>query len=383
LTKEEFDRARLQRQDQIRRDKVRLSSPSTRLVGVEIFANSNFKTGASWHSQVKMAESLGINVKSVKRALPQLITAGYIRVKKVWKNNIYEIVLQETSGDKLSPDEAGSGDKIDGLRGQKQPGSGDKIAPLTLKVNSEENSKYISTADLDLEFEKWFAAYPRRAGKSEACKEYHRIIQEKLATTEQLMFGAEAYAAERSGQDHTFTKKPVKWLSAEGWLDEPAAPLETGGYASRLARRYGRSGHDAVINAAARKVNEIYQRGAPVSQGGSILASIDRELAIIERQEEAQRVPPPAPRIAARPPPPKAPPRPDAKRGQYEIEIRAALGSDVFDELPEPVIAGLCARWAFGKVPAAELDALRLQHVQARATGPPAAAPTRVVHRRV
>jgi hypothetical protein len=53
------------------------------------------------------------------------------------------------------------------------------------------------------------------------------------------------------------------------------------------------------------------------------------------------------------------------------MEIRAALGPDVFDNLPEPAIEGLCARWRYGKVQAEELDALRLQHVQARATGPP------------
>jgi len=53
------------------------------------------------------------------------------------------------------------------------------------------------------------------------------------------------------------------------------------------------------------------------------------------------------------------------------MEIRAAVGSDVFDDLSEPVIAALCARWRYGKVPAAELEELRLRHIQARATGPP------------
>lgn len=58
-------------------------------------------------------------------------------------------------------------------------------------------------------------------------------------------------------------------------------------------------------------------------------------------------------------------PRTDGKRGQYEMEIRDALGGAVFDELSEAKIEGLCARWPHGLVSANDLDALRLQHASA------------------
>jgi hypothetical protein len=36
-----------------------------------------------------------------------------------------------------------------------------------------------------------------------------------------LEAGAMRYAAERTGQDHKFTKYPTTWLNGDCWTDEP------------------------------------------------------------------------------------------------------------------------------------------------------------------
>lgn len=83
-----------------------------------------------------MAESLGLCLRTVKRALPPLIAAGYIKVTKVGRHNSYEIILEDEIGDNLSPMNAKIGDKKDFNRGHLQPETGDKNAPLTLLGNS-------------------------------------------------------------------------------------------------------------------------------------------------------------------------------------------------------------------------------------------------------
>jgi hypothetical protein len=102
--------------------------------------------------------------------------------------------------------------------------------------------------DLDADFEKWFAQYPKRVAKATALKDYRAA--RKRATAEELLSGATRYAAERNGQDPKFTKHPSTWLNGGCWDDEPAQPIA----ATYNSSPPGRTDHIAVAEQLARQV---------------------------------------------------------------------------------------------------------------------------------
>ena len=89
-------------------------SPATRLVGRYIADHINTKRGYAWPPQVTIANDLGIDLRSVKRAVKSL--APYFKINRRGRANEYRI------GDKLSLMEAGD-------RGQKRPGKVTKRTP--------------------------------------------------------------------------------------------------------------------------------------------------------------------------------------------------------------------------------------------------------------
>ena len=73
------------------------------------------------------------------------------------------------------------------------------------------------------EFENFWATFPRRVAKARAEKAYLDIIKAKKATHDELLVGAQRYAAERAGEDPQYTKHPATWLNGGCWKDEPTA----------------------------------------------------------------------------------------------------------------------------------------------------------------
>lgn len=84
-----------------------------------------------------------------------------------------------------------------------------------------------SDPDLDVEFEAFYAVYPRKKDPRKARAAYEAAIK-RGATPEQLLAAAERYAAEREGQDPKYTKHPTTWLNADAYLDVPDVPQAVG-----------------------------------------------------------------------------------------------------------------------------------------------------------
>jgi Helix-turn-helix domain len=271
-------------------------TPAQKVVGARIALHLNLNTNDSRKGQCNpgvdtLAKGTAFTKRGVQKARERLVTLGWIVISRqggagAKDSNSYSLAMMNAGAIRAnggSPiDEAG---RVNGDTDKGEPantGGRTTIHPNS-KDNSKENSKSIcSMADLDLEFENWFSIYPKHAGKSQARKEFERIIEANAATVEQLIFGAETYAAERAGQDGMFTKKPAKWLCDEGWLDEPVtrsagppafAERETNGFVTLLKDSYdirnaGRgyaskplTGHDAILAAATRKARELEARG--------------------------------------------------------------------------------------------------------------------------
>ena len=119
-------------------------TPSSRLVFYEIVQHINRVSGNAWPSELRLADRLHIDVKTVKRALPPLQAYGYIEIEKTGRHNTYRPVFDKArKGDKLSPIEGAQGahverappnsiaDILSENRGHFVPAIGDKNGPLS------------------------------------------------------------------------------------------------------------------------------------------------------------------------------------------------------------------------------------------------------------
>ena len=74
----------------------------------------------------------------------------------------------------------------------------------------------------EAEFGAFYAAFPRHVARGAAETAYWRA--RKAASAEVLLAAAQAYAAQRRGEDEKFTKYPATWLNGKCWLDGEAGP---------------------------------------------------------------------------------------------------------------------------------------------------------------
>ena len=77
-----------------------------------------------------------------------------------------------------------------------------------------------SPAAPSMEFETFWAQYPRKVGKIAGKKAFDKAV--KLTTLEQLLSGIELLKRETSGKELEFIPHPASWLSAGRWDDEPS-----------------------------------------------------------------------------------------------------------------------------------------------------------------
>ncbi len=76
-------------------------------------------------------------------------------------------------------------------------------------------------AELDAEFEAFWAAYPRHKDKAAARKAYGKA---KAATSaEEILAGAHRYAEERAGEEEKYTKHAATWLNHR-CCEDPVTP---------------------------------------------------------------------------------------------------------------------------------------------------------------
>lgn len=77
-----------------------------------------------------------------------------------------------------------------------------------------------SPAKPSMEFDTFWAAYPRKVGKIAGRTAFDKAI--KLTTLEQILEGIKLLKIETAGKDIDFTPHPASWLNAGRWDDEPS-----------------------------------------------------------------------------------------------------------------------------------------------------------------
>lgn len=105
----------------------------------------------------------------------------------------------------------------------------------------------------DEQFQQWYTAYPKKADPKDARKSFDRVLKNQEATFEQLLAGAQRYAAETSaaGTAKNFIKAPAVWLNKGSWANEagayaPAPPpvSRSGSFMDGLAASLSREDFD-------------------------------------------------------------------------------------------------------------------------------------------
>jgi hypothetical protein len=132
-------------------------------------------------------------------------------------------------------------------------GSREHVAGSREQVASRAPTRAKPTpADADEQFNRFWAAYPRREAKRAARKAWDKAISR--AEPDSIVAGAERYR-DQPGRDPKFTAHPATWLNADRWADEPPPPSGNGRASPDFVDRDGfklRPENAARIDARAR-----------------------------------------------------------------------------------------------------------------------------------
>lgn len=106
--------------------------------------------------------------------------------------------------------------------------------PLGREGMGRESKKTPSSpATPSMEFDTFWAQYPRKIGKEAARRAFAKAM--KKTTAEKIAAGVEALRIQVAGKDQQFTPHPATWLNAGRWDDEQTAAAPT----SNVPKQYG------------------------------------------------------------------------------------------------------------------------------------------------
>jgi DNA-binding MarR family transcriptional regulator len=124
---DDFNRRRLAAMDSLRQDS-RLT-PAARLVGLEIFARVNRTSLDAWPAESTIAAALGIEIKTVKRAIAALEKSRYFEIaRRRGESNRYRpnFVVRTTGAENVPSPQSEPEDKIPTGGGKNGPPDRDK-----------------------------------------------------------------------------------------------------------------------------------------------------------------------------------------------------------------------------------------------------------------
>lgn len=93
--------------------------------------------------------------------------------------------------------------------------------PLGREGMGRESKKTPSSpAKPSMEFDRFWAEYPRKVGKQAAIKAYDKAL--KITSQEQILQGIKLLRTETAGKEVNFIPHPATWLNDGRWDDEPS-----------------------------------------------------------------------------------------------------------------------------------------------------------------
>lgn len=162
------------------------------------------ETLTAFPSRGLIAKRVNTSVKSVDRALKELLDIGAIESEKRVKDGVYQSSLYTVK-------RGGVGTPVSPGRDTGDARVGTPVTHRTI-TNELEPINYIDTA-----FDEFWSIYPKRADKRAAHKAFKSAI--KRANPDEILSGARKYADDPN-RELRFTKNPATWLNADAWEND-------------------------------------------------------------------------------------------------------------------------------------------------------------------
>jgi hypothetical protein len=171
-----------------------------------------------WNLSIKsLAARNSIGRDKVKRIMDELLKFGYLeRSEKQGHDERghlagYDYYTRDPQGVTQEPCKA-EPDKAEPIKADKPP----------KKTIPKEEHSIKKTIDIELDFNQFWAAYPKKQDKALAKRSFEKAITR--ASFDEIIAGAEQYRDDPN-RDPLFTKNPSTWLNADAWENDPLPAL--------------------------------------------------------------------------------------------------------------------------------------------------------------
>lgn len=214
----------------------------------------------AWPSQATIAAKASVSIRTVQRAVNDLVARGYLRVEKHQGGSAdcredrrphrYTINMATLRGDNAT--------------GRRRDADGATSTPATGRLSQPKNLP--EEPSMNLVFDQFWTAYPLKVGKQAALKAWIKAI-DAGADPASIVEGARTYAADPN-RHPSYTAHPSTWLNAGRWEDTALPPRElTEEEAERLeseSRRLRYEQQKAEQEAWRRQVAEQEAKATPM-----------------------------------------------------------------------------------------------------------------------
>jgi len=175
------------------------------------------ETGQAFPGRTRLSNELSCSLKSVDRAVSELIELGAVkktqRVKDGhYQSSLYTVVRVDPGSDQTRP-------RVTDDATPRHDGP-DPVSPVTHRTITTEPEplKQEPLNDISEQFNQFWAIYPRKKGKGQAIKAFEKALLK--TDLETILAGVEAYKEYEDMYDPQFIAHPTTWLNGERWDDE-------------------------------------------------------------------------------------------------------------------------------------------------------------------
>ncbi|MEJ5903812.1 helix-turn-helix domain-containing protein [Pseudomonas kermanshahensis] len=217
--------------------KTKVGNPLRKLVLIKLADNAN-DMGECWPSYQHIADQCEIGRSTVKVHIRELEKSGLLRREfrrkgELNQSNVFHLDLEGRAAPALG---GGAGDNPPGAGDN--PGGGAGAAPRTSHSSEpvkEPVKPKVADAPDSVAFDRFWAIYPRKVGKSAAEKAWAKIkVTIDLFDRMAASLAAWAVSTDWTKDGGQYIPHPSTWLNGKRWEDELPAPA---GASQASARR--------------------------------------------------------------------------------------------------------------------------------------------------
>lgn len=190
--------------------------PATKIVLYWLAEHYNGETRECFPSHKRLALLCEMTERSIRTHIEFLEKAGLLTKRENYRSNgsqtsnNYDLHLTETYTPRKNIPTP-----LENISDPPQK----NLPTLNLGSNNLVNEQYINDLDhADLDFNRFYALYPRKIGKEAARKAFEKSL--KKAPSQKIIEAADQFALACKGKEKKFIPYPATWLNQGRWDDE-------------------------------------------------------------------------------------------------------------------------------------------------------------------